>query len=96
MCVLSALEEGVRVEVGTELGRTRSWLLGEQRPLSKERREDFPGERGDLEPSRPDVCLCSWPPLVALRQQRLLSRVGPRLLPEGYPSAFTLWSMAEA
>ena len=75
--MVSALKEEVRVEAGTELGRTRSWLVGEQKPLSKERREDFPGERGDLEPSRPDVCLCSLPPPVALRQQRLSSQVGP-------------------
>ena len=68
---------GQRGEAGIELGRTRSWLLEDQGPSSKERHEDFPEQRGDLEPSRPDVHVCSLSPLDALRQQSLSSQVGP-------------------
>ena len=82
VCMLSAPEEGVRAEVGPQLGRTRSWWLGEQRPLSKERREDSAGESppGQMSVSAPGLLR-----LAALRQPRLSSRVGPPPPARGVP-----------
>lgn len=68
---------GQRGEAGIELGRTRSWLLEDQGPLSKDRHEDFPEQREDFKPSRPGVHVCSLSPLDDLGQQSLSSQVGP-------------------